>query len=99
LEFTTLMARHGPKPTAKRPNRSNVMNKLRRSAIAALAAATVTIGSLASAPTVSAMEMSCTQKYALYVAYYDAGMLFYGVGAYYQATYWWGRADQVLVGC
>ena len=45
------------------------MNKLRRSVIAVLAAATVTIGSLASAPTVSAMEMSCTQKYAIYVGY------------------------------
>ena len=75
------------------------MNKLRRSAIAALAAATVTIGSLASAPIASAMEMSCTQKYALYVAYYDSGMLFYSVGAYQKAWYWWGRAEQIMVGC
>jgi hypothetical protein len=40
---------HGPEPTAKRRNWSDVMNELRRSATAALAAATVTIGSLASA--------------------------------------------------
>jgi hypothetical protein len=38
------------------------MNEIRRSAIAALAAATVIIGSLASAPTASAMEMTCKQR-------------------------------------
>ena len=38
------------------------MTKLRRLAIAALAAATVTIGTLASVPTAAAMEKTCAQK-------------------------------------
>jgi hypothetical protein len=74
------------------------MKKLRRFAIAALAAATVTIGSLASAPPASA-EMSCAQKETLAVAYWAYGIAFYNIGADYQATYWWGRADQIMVGC
>jgi hypothetical protein len=75
------------------------MNELRRSAIAALAAATVTIGSLASAPTASAMEMSCAQRGTLAVAYWSYGIAFYNLGAYQQATYWWGKADGIMVGC
>jgi hypothetical protein len=74
------------------------VKKLRRFAIAAVAAATVTIASLASAPTASA-EMSCAQKETLAVAYWAYGVALYNIGADYQATYWWGRADQIMVGC
>jgi hypothetical protein len=74
------------------------MKKLRRFAIAALAAATVTIGSLAFAPTASA-EMSCDQRETLAVAYWAYGNVFYSIGAYQQATYSWGKADGILMGC
>jgi hypothetical protein len=75
------------------------MNELRRSAIAALAAATVTIGSLAMVPTASAMPSDCYQRIELYFTYLAVGNTFYGIGAYQQAAYWWGKADGIVVGC
>ena len=72
------------------------MNKLRRFAIAALAAATVTIGSLAAAPTASALPMSCTVSLALAQTYIATGNVFYGLGAYQQANYWYGRAEGLV---
>ena len=56
------------------------MNGLRRSAIAALAAATVTIGSMASAPSASAMEMTCKQRETIAIGYWGTGMAFYLIG-------------------
>ena len=75
------------------------MNKLRRFAIAALAAATVTIGSVASTPTASAMEMSCAQRETIAVAYWGYGMPCYNIGQTQWAAYWWGKADGLMVGC
>ena len=72
------------------------MNKLRRFAIAALSAATVTIGSLAATPTASAMPMSCTVSLALAETYIATGNVFYGLGAYQQANYWYGRAEGLI---
>ena len=75
------------------------MNKLRRFAIAALAAATVTIGSVASTPTASAMEMSCAQRETIAVAYWSYGMAYYSMGQKIMAAYWWGQAEELMVGC
>ena len=75
------------------------MTRLRRFAIAALAAATVTVVSLGVVPTASAMPMDCNQRWEIATGYWLTGMAFYGVGAYLQAAYWWGRADGVLEGC
>ena len=46
-------------------NRKKAMSRLRRLAIALLAAATVAVGSLAVPPAASAMPMSCAQRYQL----------------------------------
>ena len=75
------------------------MKKLRRFAIAALAAATVTVGSVASTPTASAMEKTCAQKYTIATAYWAYGAAFYGMGQYAVAYYWFGRADELMDGC
>ena len=75
------------------------MTRLRRFSTAVLAAATVALGSLVTAPTASAAPMSCAQKSHLAAAYWTTGVAFYSVGAYWQATYWWGKADGIMVGC
>ena len=68
------------------------MTRLRRFAIAVVAAATVAIGSLAAAPAASALPMSCTVSLALAESYLATGNVFYGLGAYQQANFWYGRA-------
>ena len=75
------------------------MNKFRRFAIAALAAATVTIGTLASVPTAAAMEMSCAQRETIAVAYWSYGMAYYSMGQTIVAAYWWGKAEGLMAGC
>jgi hypothetical protein len=76
------------------------MNRLRRFAIATLAAATVTTGSLVIVvPTASAQPMSCTVRYALAEAYIATGNVFFGLGDNQRASYWYGRAQGVLMGC
>jgi hypothetical protein len=74
------------------------MTRLRRFAIAALAAATVTVGSLATVPTASALPRSCDQVQALVNAYWATGWAFYSAGVYSAAYYWWGRSDQLAAG-
>ena len=69
------------------------MTRLRRFAIAALAAATLAVGSLATVPTASAMPMSCTVALALAESYIATGNVFYGLGAYQQANWWYGKAS------
>ena len=74
------------------------MARLRRFAIAALAAATVTAGSLATTPAASALPMSCTTARAIARAYIATGDVFYAVGNYSTASYWYGRAQGVMDG-
>ena len=64
-----------------------------------LAAATVTVGSFAMVPTASAMPKDCYQSSLLAKAYWSTGVAFASVGAWEQAMYWWGRADQLMVAC
>ena len=80
-------------------NWSDIMTRLRRFAIAVLAAATVTVGSLGVVSTASAMPKDCYQSSLLARAYWSTGVAFASVGAWEQANYWWGRADQLMVGC
>ena len=75
------------------------MTRLRRFAIAVLAAATVTAASLGGVPTASAMPMSCFQKSLLARGYWSTGVAFASIGAWEQAAYWWGKADGIMVGC
>ena len=75
------------------------MNKLRRSAIAVLAAATVTVGSLAVPAAASAMPMSCTVRKQLALSYYATGQVFYALGDDAMAYYWWGRSYGIVDGC
>ena len=75
------------------------MKKLRRFAIAALAAATVTVGSVASTPTASAMEKTCAQKYTIAMGYWAYGADYYGMGDWAMAYYWWGRSEELMDAC
>ena len=75
------------------------MTNFRRMAIAALAAATVAIGSHLVAPPASAMTMSCSVRYALARGYWSLGYANYGVGDYQGASYWYGRAEGIIQGC
>jgi hypothetical protein len=75
------------------------MAGLRRLAIAVLAAATVAAGSLATTSSASAMPMSCTTRLALGATYIATGNVFYGVGSYQLASYWYGKAEGIMTGC
>ena len=75
------------------------MTRLRRLAIAALAATTVTVGSIATVPTASAMPMSCTVRKQLALSYYATGQVFYALGDDANAYFWWGKAYGIVEGC
>ena len=75
------------------------MTKLRRFAIALLAAATVTVGSLAPVPTASAMPRSCTVNLSLAQAYYATGHVFFALGDWAKSSYWYGKADALVEAC
>ena len=75
------------------------MSRLRRLAIALLAASTVAVGSLAVPATASAMPMSCAIRYQLSRSYYATAQVFWALGEYATALYWVGRSDGVLEGC
>jgi hypothetical protein len=82
---------------AEMPNRSDVMTKFRRFAIAALAAATVTVGSLATVPTASALPMSCNTARTLARAYITTGDVLYALGSYSAASAWYGKAEGIMM--
>ena len=70
------------------------MTTFRRIAIAALAAATVTAGSLAVVPTVSALaRISCQEKLDWAAYYWLIGWQFYRIGDYRNATIYWALSD------
>ena len=56
------------------------MSRLRRFAMALLAASTVAVGSLAVPAPASAMPMSCTVRYQLSRSYWAMGQVFYALG-------------------
>jgi hypothetical protein len=80
-------------------NRSEVMTRLRRFAIVALAAATVAVGSLATVPTASAMPLSCTVKLALADSYISLGNVYFSLGAREQAVYWYKLGEALQNSC
>ena len=75
------------------------MSRLRRLAIALLAASTVAVGSLAVPAAASAMPMSCAVRYQLSRSYYATGQVFYALGDDALAYYWWGKSYGILEGC
>ena len=75
------------------------MTRLRRLAIAVLAASTVTVGSLAIPAPASAMPMSCAVRYQLSRAYYATAQVFYALGDYTTAHFWAGKAYGIVEGC
>jgi hypothetical protein len=74
------------------------MTRHRRFAIAALAAATVAVGSLATTPTASALPMSCVTARLIAKMYSLTGDAFYAGGNPTAANYWYGRALGVMEG-
>ena len=75
------------------------MARLKRFAIALLAASTVTAGSLAIPATVSAMPISCAARWQLANSYWALGAAFYKLGDDAWAYYWWGKAYAIVEGC
>ena len=75
------------------------MARLKRFAIALLAAATVAVGSLAVPPTASAMTISCAARWQLSYSYYALGQGAWAVGNDALAYYWWGRSWGIVEGC
>ncbi len=75
------------------------MNRLRRLAIALLAASTVAVGSLAGPATASAMPISCAARYQLSLSYYALGQVYYALGNDADAYFWWGKSYGILEGC
>jgi hypothetical protein len=77
------------------------MARLRRFAMAALAAVTVAVGSLASATPASA-AMSCQTALALHDIYMATGYIILGTNssptASATASYWFGKASGILQG-
>ena len=70
--------------------------RVKRLAIATLAAAIVTVGSLAATSTASALPMSCNVAANLYKAYMTTGHAFTAIGATVTAAYWYGRAVGII---
>jgi hypothetical protein len=81
------------------PQGSDIMNRLRRLAIALLAAATVAAGSLVGPTMASAMPMSCEVRYQLSTAYYATAQILYSLGDYTGAFFWAGKAYGIVAGC
>lgn len=75
------------------------MTRLRRFAIAFLAASTVAFGSLALAAPASAAPMSCELRWALSETYYATAQIFYALGDYTTAFYWVGKSYGIVEGC
>jgi hypothetical protein len=77
------------------------MTGLRRLAISTAAGLIVTISMLASAPSASAFypRMTCSERLDLSFAYYATGQVFWSLGLYTEANYWWGKSHGIVVGC
>ena len=75
------------------------MSRLRRLAIAVLAASTIAVGSLAAPAPASAMPMSCEVRYALSQTYYATAQIFYALGDTHTAFLWVGKSYGILEGC
>ena len=73
------------------------MTRLRRFAIAALAAATVTVGNLATVAPASA-AMSCATAMAVADVYIATGNIFLGLGQASLAATYYGRAMGIMQG-
>jgi hypothetical protein len=75
------------------------MSRLRRFAIALVAASTVAAGTLAFPAPASAMPMSCAVRYQLSRSYYATAQIFYALGDYTTAFYWAGKSYGIVEGC
>jgi hypothetical protein len=81
-------------------NRSDIMTRIRRFAIASFAALTVTAGSIGAVPTASALPLACDEMQILINAYWAKGWFYYSLGNYAWAYYWWGKAEGLATaGC
>ena len=74
------------------------MNKLRRFAIAAAAAATVVAGSHVMAPAAYALPRTCAVINQQIKMYWSLGWANYNVGNYVLAYYYWGLAEGLSAG-
>jgi hypothetical protein len=74
------------------------MSGFRRIAIAAVAAATITVGSLVAPPPASAATMTCSTAGMVSEIYELTGTALAALGQKKLAFYWFGRAAGVLDG-
>ena len=75
------------------------MSRFKRFTIAALAVVTVAVGSHATTPTASAMPMSCSVRLSLGKGYIATGDVFFALGYYQSASYWYGKAEGIMASC
>ena len=72
------------------------MTRLRRFAIAMLAAATVVVGSLATPSTASAMD--CRSARLVEDIYQMTAFAFFQLGMPISGAYWYGKAEAIITG-
>jgi hypothetical protein len=72
------------------------MRKLKIFATTTLVAASIGVGSLAAAPSASAMPMTCSQALALAHNYIEIGKVFLNLGQPANAAYYFGKADGIM---
>jgi hypothetical protein len=77
------------------------MTGLRRLAISTVAGLIVTMGMLAVAPSASGFypRITCNERLDLSFAYYATGQVFWSLGLYDEANYWFGKSHGIVVGC
>ena len=68
-------------------------------AIAVLAALTVTVGGLGIVRPAAARPACSEEKEVLIDQYQTHALVFYGLGYYSLADYWWAKADAVIRNC
>jgi hypothetical protein len=73
------------------------MTKPKIFVVTALAAATIGVGGLVAPPSASAQpKYSCSQALTISLHYMAIGDVFYGLGSYANASYYYGKASGIL---
>src|SRR5262249_30280742 len=93
-------ARHGRKEGTTMVNAidgaAGTAKRLKKLGRGLLVASAILFGDLAVPSRAPAMRMSCSTAKAVAQSYIATGNVFYGLGDYQSASYWYGRAEGVL---
>src|SRR5262249_49471212 len=83
----------------RRSRRGDTMKKLTTVAIATFAAFVLSAVALVGASTASAEPKSCAQAHAMAAAYLESAEMYEAYGFYSLASYYYGKAEGVVIGC